>query len=89
MTDFHICQGKKCHNVIGDIMDNNLKKLRKSRRLTQIAVQIATGIDQGLLSKYENGCRTPTTENLLLLADFYHVSLDYLLCRTDNPAINR
>ena len=73
----------------GDVMENNLKKLRKAKRMTQIAVQMATGIDQALLSKYENGSRVPTTENLLLLADFYHVSLDYLLCRTENPAVNQ
>jgi len=65
-----------------------LRKLRKERRMTQIAVQMATGIDQALLSKYENGTRTPTTDNLLLLADFYRVSIDYLLCRTENPAVN-
>ncbi len=73
----------------GDVMDNNLKKLRKERKMTQIALQIATGIDQALLSKYETGDRIPTTENLLILADFYRVSLDYLLCRTENPEINR
>jgi transcriptional regulator with XRE-family HTH domain len=48
-----------------------------------------TGIEQALLSKYENGGRIPPTETLLKLADFYHVSLDYLLCRTDDPQINR
>ena len=57
--------------------------------MTQIAVQMATGIDQALLSKYETGDRIPTTENLVILADLYDVSIDYLLCRTDNPEINR
>ena len=57
--------------------------------MTQIAVQMATGIDQALLSKYETGDRVPTTENLMILAEFYRVSIDYLLCRTDNPEINR
>ena len=70
-------------------MENNLKKLRKERRMTQIAVQMATGIDQALLSKYETGDRIPTTENLVILANLYDVSIDYLLCRTDNPEINR
>ena len=73
----------------GDVMENNLKKLRKERRMTQIAVQMATGIDQALLSKYETGDRTPTTENLVILADLYGVSIDYLLCRTEKPEINR
>ncbi len=70
-------------------MKNNLKLLRKSRGYTQISLQMQTGIEQALLSKYENGERIPPTETLLKLADFYHVSLDYLLCRTENPEINR
>ena len=69
-------------------MNNNLRKLRKARRLTQIALQMQTGIEQALLSKFENGDRIPPTETLLRLADFYNVSIDYILCRTDNPNIN-
>lgn len=70
-------------------MNNNLRKLRKERKLTQIALQMQTGIEQALLSKYETGERIPPTETLLILAEFYNVSIDYLLCRTDNPQINR
>ena len=70
-------------------MDQRLRQLRKAKGYTQIRVQMETGIEQALLSKYENGDRIPPTETLLKLADFYHVSLDYLLCRTDNPQINR
>lgn len=70
-------------------MDNRLLQLRKSKGYTQIRVQMETGIEQALLSKYENGERIPPTETLVKLADFYHVSLDYLLCRTDNPHVNR
>lgn len=69
-------------------MENNLRLLRKQRGLSQIAVQIATGIEQALLSKFENGVRTPPTETLLVLADFYGVSIDYILKRTENPEIN-
>lgn len=70
-------------------MKNNLRKLRKERNLTQIGLQMRTGIEQSLLSKFENGERTPPTETLLILANFYDVSIDYILCRTDNPQINR
>ena len=70
-------------------MKNNLKLLRKSRGYTQIAVQMQTGIEQALLSKFENGERIPPTETLLRLAEFYDVSLDYILCRTDKPEINK
>lgn len=69
-------------------MKNNLKALRKSRGYTQIAVQMKTGIEQALLSKFENGERIPPTETLVKLADFYNVSIDYILCRTENPEIN-
>jgi transcriptional regulator with XRE-family HTH domain len=70
-------------------MENKLRHLRKSRGYTQISLQMQTGIEQALLSKYENGERIPPTETLLKLADFYRVSLDYILCRTENPEINR
>ena len=70
-------------------MKNNLRKLRKERGLTQIALQMHTGIEQALLSKYETGERVPPTDALLVLADFYGVSLDYILCRTDNPNVMR
>ncbi len=77
----------KCHWVI--VMNNNIRKLRKERKLTQIALQMQTGIEQALLSKYETGERIPPTETLIVLADFFGVSIDYLLCRTDIPQINR
>lgn len=70
-------------------MKNNLRKLRKERKLTQVALQMQTGIEQALISKYENGERVPPTETLLILANFYEVSIDYILCRTDNPHINK
>ena len=70
-------------------MKNNLKKLRKAHGLTQIALQMRTGIEQALLSKYENGERIPPTDTLILLADFYGVSMDYIMCRTENPKVNK
>lgn len=69
-------------------MRTNLRKLRKEHNLTQVSLQMHTGIEQALLSKYENGERIPPTETLMILADFYKVSIDYILCRTDNPEIN-
>lgn len=74
---------------MGDVMKNNLKLLRKKHGLTQIALQMKTGIEQALLSKFENGERIPPTETLLCLANFYGVSMDYIMCRTDNPEINK
>ena len=70
-------------------MNNRLKQLRKERKLTQVELQMRTGIEQSLLSKFENGERIPPTETLVILADFYNVSIDYILCRTENPSINK
>ena len=70
-------------------MENNLKKLRKEKGYTQIALQMKTGIEQALLSKFENGERVPPTETLIKLAEFYDVSIDYILCRTDKREVNK
>ncbi len=70
-------------------MKNNLKLLRKAKGYTQIYVQMKTGIEQALISKFESGDRVPPTETLIQLADFYGVSIDYILCRTNNPKINK
>lgn len=70
-------------------MHNNLLKLRKEKGITQIALQMATGIEQALISKFETGERVPPTETLMILADYYNVSMDYIMCRTDKPKINK
>ena len=64
-------------------MKNNIKNLRKEMHLTQLQLQIKTGIDQALISKFESGERVPTTDTLITLADFFDTSTDYILCRTD------
>ena len=70
-------------------MESRLKILRIQKNKTQLNIQIATGIDQALLSKYESGKRLPPTETLLILADYYNVSIDYIMGRTDKPEINK
>ena len=69
-------------------MKNRLKLLRKTLGISQINLQMQTGIEQALLSKYENGVRIPPTETLIILADFYNVSIDYILFRSNNPKIS-
>lgn len=70
-------------------MKNNLKLLRQSKNKTQLQIQMATGIEQALLSKYENELRIPPTETLVLLANYYNVSIDYILCRTEKRELNK
>lgn len=74
---------------LGDEMKTRLKELRKSKGYTQVALQMQTGIEQALLSKYENDERIPPTETLIRLAEFYNVSVDYIIYRTDKPEINK
>lgn len=70
-------------------MATNLKILRLQKKKTQLQVQMDTGIEQALLSKYESGKRIPPTETLVTLADYYDVSMDYIMGRTDKPEINK
>lgn len=66
-------------------MGENLKKIRIERGMTQIALQMQTGIEQALISKYETGERIPPTETRIILADFFNTNIDFLLDRTNNP----
>ena len=80
----------KCHKKKGvNFMESRLKILRIQKNKTQLNIQIATGIDQALLSKYESGKRIPPTETLMILANYFNVSMDYIMGRTDKPEINK
>ncbi len=47
------------------------------------------GMNQNSISRYESGEREADYQTLIQLADYFNVSIDYLLERTDNPKINR
>lgn len=61
----------------------NIKLIRIINEYTQIKVQMDTGISQSMISKYEKGELLPTTENLMILAEYYNTSLDFLMDLTD------
>lgn len=63
----------------------NIKLARVICDYTQVKVQMDTGISQSTLSKYECGEAIPTVENLMILAEYYHTSMDYLMDLTDEP----
>lgn len=65
-----------------------LRDLREDSDLSQMAVASLLHIQQTVYSRYERGFQTIPLEHLLTLADYYKVSVDYILERTDNPAIN-
>ncbi|MBS5428367.1 MAG: helix-turn-helix domain-containing protein [Oscillospiraceae bacterium] len=66
-----------------------LKELRKRRGLSQLRLAMELGMNQNSISRYESGEREADYQTLIQLADYFNVSIDYLLERTDNPKINR
>ncbi len=63
-------------------MQNRIRDLREDKDMRQIDLAKATGIDQRTISNYETGKTSPDAENLILLADFFDVTIDYLVGRT-------
>lgn len=62
-----------------------LKELRLARNITQQRLAIDLNMNQNSISRYENGEREADYRTLILLADYFNVSIDYLLERTENP----
>lgn len=66
-----------------------LKELRKSRKISQLKMAIDLNMNQNSISRYENGQRQADYQTLIAFADYFNVSIDYLLERTDNPKMNK
>lgn len=66
-----------------------LKQLREKRGISQLKLAMDLGMTQNSVSRYESGVREADYKTLIALADYFNVSIDYLLNRTDNPSINR
>jgi transcriptional regulator with XRE-family HTH domain len=70
-------------------MYSRIRDLREDRDLNQTAIAKILGMSQTGYSKYETGENDIPTEILIKLADFYGVSVDYILNRTDNKVLNK
>lgn len=66
-----------------------LKELRKKRRVSQVSLALDLETFQNTISRYERLERQADYQTLIAIADYFDVSLDYLLGRTDNPDINK
>ena len=66
-----------------------LKELRKKRHISQVKLAMDLNINQNSISRYETGEREADYKSLIAFADYFNVSIDYLLGRTDNPADNK
>jgi len=65
------------------MLGKRLAELRKARKLTQADLSKMLGIHRGTYANYEAGNREPDNETLQKLADFFEVSTDWLLGRTN------
>lgn len=66
-----------------------LKDLRKKRKISQLKLAMNLDMNQNSISRYENGEREADYATLIKFADYFDVSIDYLLERTDNPKMNK
>lgn len=66
-----------------------LLELRKKRGISQLKLAMDLNMNQNSISRYENGEREADYKTLIMLADYFDVSIDYLLERTDKPEINK
>lgn len=60
-----------------------LKELRKQRNVTQLKMAMDLNMNQNTISRYENGDREAGYRELIIIADYFNVSIDYLLGRTN------
>lgn len=66
-----------------------LRQLREARHISQLKLAMDLNLNQNSISRYESGAREADYKTLIALADYFQVSVDYLLERTDNPTFLR
>ena len=67
----------------------NLRGIREDNDIKQKDIAKYLNVSQNTYSQYETGVISLTAEVLIKLADYYNVSIDYLLDRTDNPKLQK
>ncbi len=67
----------------------NLKGIREDNDIKQKEIAKYLNVSQNTYSQYETGVISLTAEILIKLADFYNVSIDYLVDRTNNPVLQK
>ena len=61
-----------------NLFGKRLKELRIEKNIGQVELSKAVGVSKGIISLWENGLREPKLYNLVTLAKFFKVSIDYL-----------
>lgn len=67
----------------------NLRGIREDRDIKQKEIAKYLNVSQNTYSQYETGVISLTADILLKLADYYSVSIDYILDRTNNPNVQK
>lgn len=70
-------------------MYTRLKDLREDKEVLQKEIAFILKTTQQYYSEYELGKKLIPIDKLLMLADYYNVSVDYILCRTNKKEVNR
>lgn len=63
--------------------------LRKERKISQKKIAEAIGMSEQAYQKYEYNKREPGEKKLIAIAEYYNISIDYLVGRTENPEVNK
>lgn len=66
-----------------------IRDLRRKKGISQLRLATDLNTTQNTISRYETGEREPGIEELIKIADYFGVSVDYLIGRTENPKMNR
>ncbi len=66
-----------------------LRDLREQKNISQLKLALDLNMNQNSISRYENGLRECDYATLIAFADYFNVSIDYILGRTDNPKVNK
>ena len=66
-----------------------LEYLRKKRNITQLKLALDLHVNQNTISRYETGAREADYATLIRIADYFNISIDYLLERTDDPSFRK
>lgn len=75
--------------LLKEIFAERVKTLRIQKNIKQSELGKAVGLSSNAVSDIERGYRLTTLEKLCALANYFEVSTDYLLGRTDNPKTNK
>ncbi|HDR7601542.1 TPA: helix-turn-helix transcriptional regulator [Bacillus mycoides] len=70
------------------MIGEKIKELRKNSKITQEQLGNAIGVSKMAISYFEKGKKSPGRESLEKIADYFNVTTDYLLGRSEDPELN-